>query len=96
MDAVLTAFLANLGTLSAPALMVIGAAIFMWLIATQRLVPGRQYKAERERGDKYEAAHQTATAALIENVTDQKTTIAIVSSFREELARLTAKGGGGE
>lgn len=89
----MTAFLANLGTLSAPALATMGAGLFMWAIATQRLVTGRQYRAERERGDKYEEAHQTATKALIENVAGTQATISIVSSFREELAKLTAKGG---
>jgi len=71
----------------------VAAVIFIWAVATQRLVPGRQYKAERERGDKYEEAHRTATAALIENVAGQQATIAIVSSFREELAKLSARGG---
>ena len=70
-----------------------GALALIWALTTERLVLGKQYRAERERGDKYEEAHRTATAALIENVAGTQATISIVSSFREELAKLTARRG---
>ena len=92
MEPHITAFLTALGSVSAPALVTIGGIIFIWAIATERLVLGKQYRAERERGDKYEEAHRTATQALIENVAGQEATITIVTAFREELARFSGKG----
>ena len=64
----------------------------IWALATERLVLGKQYRAERARGDKYEEAHQIATKSLIQNIANQEATISIVSAFRKELAELSGKG----
>lgn len=77
-------------SLSGPGLATIAAVIFVWAVATERLVPGRRYRAERERGDKYETGYHEAAKALIESASRNVTTIEIVSSFRREIAELAA------
>lgn len=79
--------------LSGPGMATIVCVAFVWALATERLVLGKQYRAERERGDKYEDAHRTVTQALIEKNAGQEATIAIVSSFRKEIAELAAGAG---
>ena len=79
-------------SLSGPGIATLGAVVLVWAVTTQRLVPGRQYRAERARGDKYEDAYREAMQALVQHNANQAATIDIVSSFRKEIAELT-KGG---
>lgn len=76
-------FWSSIGNLSAPALMVMVCALFIWAITTERLVPGRQYRATLARAVEAEKARDTAVTALIEkNVSDQTNT-ALLSAVRE-------------
>jgi len=76
-------FWSSIGNLSAPALMVIVCGLFIWAVTTERLVPGRQYRATLTRAIDAEKARDTAVTALIEkNVSDQTNT-ALLSAVRE-------------
>ncbi|GAS94445.1 uncharacterized protein RMCC_1411 [Mycolicibacterium canariasense] len=78
--------------LTGPGLATLIAIIFMWAIATERLVPGGRYRAERARGDKYEQSYHEATKALIENTAGTIAATEMVSSFRKEIAALAREG----
>lgn len=81
----MTSFWTNLPSLSGPAVLMLGAALFVYALATERLVLGKQYRAERARGDKYEDAHRSVTETLIGQTAEREATVAIVSAFRKEL-----------
>lgn len=47
----MTAFLSLLGSLGAPALATVAAAVFVWALATGRLVTGKQHDAVVRRSE---------------------------------------------
>jgi hypothetical protein len=78
-------FWSSIGNLSAPALAVVVCALFIWAITTERLVPGRQYRATLARALEAEKARDTAVTALIEkNVADQAST-SLLGTIRREI-----------
>ncbi|SCX06064.1 hypothetical protein [Mycolicibacterium fluoranthenivorans] len=77
-------------SLTGPGLATIAAVLFVWAVATERLVPGGRYRAERARGDKYEESFHDATKALIENTAGTVAATEMVASFRKEIAALAA------
>lgn len=88
----MSGFWAALPSLSGPGVIMIGAALFVYALATERLVLGKQYRAERARGDKYEDAHRDVTATLIGQNAEREATVAIVTAFRKELEEFAARG----
>lgn len=76
--------------LSGPGIATFAAVALIWAVATQRLVPGKQYRAAEARGDKYENAYLEATTAIIRNTAGQEATLHMVSAFREEVAEIAA------
>lgn len=77
--------------LSGPAVAIIVAAVFVWLLITERLVIGKQYRTVVERADKDAETVQTLTATLIEKNAGEEAATNILSAIRQEIAAL-AKG----
>lgn len=69
---------------------VLAAFAFVWALATERLVLGRQYRAAVARADKYDDANRDLTQALITKNASEQASTAILTAIREEFA---AKGG---
>ncbi|QDF19766.1 membrane protein [Mycobacterium phage LilSpotty] len=73
-------------SLSGPGVAMIAAGLFVWALATGRLVLGSQYRAERARADKYDDANRQLTQALIEGNARQETTTHILAALRDAVA----------
>lgn len=84
-------FWAGLSNLSAPALATAVCMIFVWALATERLVLGKQYRATVARADKYDEDNRALTQTVIRNTASNEATTAVVSSFQKQLAELTGK-----
>ena len=83
-------FWTRLGELSGPG---VTAALFVWALATERLVLGRQYRAERARADKYDDANRDLTDQLIKMSASQQATTSILEALRESAEAIAGKGG---
>jgi hypothetical protein len=81
-----TGFWTSLGGLSAPALAIVVCAIFVWALATGRLVLGSQYRAEKARADRYDEANRDLTAEFIKMSATQNATASILASLRSSIA----------
>lgn len=84
-------FWAGISSLSAPALATVVAVAFVWALATERLVLGRQYRAERARADKYDEDNRALTQTVIRNTASNEATVGVVTSFQRQLAELAGK-----
>ena len=71
----------------------LAAALFVWALATERLVLGRQYRAERARADKYDDANRDLTDQLIKMSASQQATTSILEALRESAEAIAGKGG---
>lgn len=83
--------LTHLSSLSAPALATLVSIAFVWALATERLVLGKQYRAERERADKYDEDNRALTQTVIKNTASNEATTAVVSSFQRQLTELAGR-----
>lgn len=84
-------FWAAITNLSAPALATGVCALFVWALATGRLVLGKQYQAERARADEYDKSNRELVSTVIKNTASTEATAAIVTAFRRELAALAER-----
>lgn len=78
-------------SLSGPGVAVFVAALFVWALASGRLVLGSQYRAERERADRYDEDNRELVQTVIRNTATSETTTALVSSFQKQLDELAGK-----
>lgn len=86
-------FWSGLSTLSSPALATLVCGAFVWALASERLVLGKQYRAERARADKYDEDNRSLTQTVIRNTASNEATTAVVSSFQKQLKELTERPG---
>lgn len=80
--------LSSLSILSTPALATAVCIAFVWALASERLVLGKQYRAERARADKYDEDNRALTQTVIKNTASSEATATLVSSFQKQLAAL--------
>lgn len=72
--------------LSGPAVAMFVCALFLWALVTERLAIGKQFRAERARADRLEAANRELTEALIEKNAGEVITTSLLSALRREVA----------
>lgn len=65
--------------------------MFVWALATERLVLGRQYRAERARADKYDDANRALTDQLIKMSAGQQATTTVLEALRDSAAAIASK-----
>ena len=84
-------FWTGIANLSAPGLAIVVCALFIWALATGRLVLGKQYQAERARADMSDESNRELIATVIKNTATAEATASIVAAFRQELAALAER-----
>jgi len=78
-------FWTGIANLSAPGLAIVVCALFIWALATGRLVLGKQHQAVVARADRYDEANRELVQTVIMGTADKEATVALVTSFQKQL-----------
>lgn len=68
-------------------LVLLGSAIFVWAIATERLVLGRQYRKVVERADHLEDANMTLMRGMMGQTATGQITNSLLDALRSDTAQ---------
>lgn len=72
--------------LGAVTLALLVCAIFVWALATERLVLGRQYRKVQERADKLEDANTTLMQGMIGQTDTGQVALSLLTQIRSDMA----------